>query len=1424
MSKDLQRLTLALTERQDQLWLLQNYALQLTVDRSDREVCERVADGLDAIRRHVAAVAPSEVHLRLESAVRDLRAGEVPAEGAQQVFSLVEALTSAAKGETEALRELVSLEDDLDAAVLKESPPQSEQDGSEALVDDFAEADHEDLHLFAAEARDHLRVMELNLLEFEQSNDLELVREIFRGIHSIKGGAQYLGLEATATLSHRIETLLDRIRTESIRLDQKTLSGLLRSVDVMTELIDAVEGGAPSSTDVRSVVEVIEGLLDEGAPRSDGAETGAPRSISSVEPASAPEPIESAPSDEIATSVVANEEDALADSVGTASDVEAETAELGDDELFQAEFRESLDSARELLGNLQQLVVESEKLTVATRNLHSMKGLAGLVEITPIESVTSAMDRLITSSVRHRQELPSDIVEMMDDGMKLLDSMFREYVELGNVATDVSSFVTAAETLAEREFRAANWEESDPWSVLEPPADEGPLNRAFAELIESLRAGDLVEVEDGLAALAGDAELQGYDELAAAARALASDLAQLGQDDLLVRVRELREVLPVDVLGWKEISSEPQRSFQDLVLSIPGLGSKKLERIQQAGLTSCEAVREVGLAVLAEVPGVNLEQAKMLMERCTRGLPTADPRVDREGQAELERRVLQESFDVELVQIYLATTAQQIDAAKSRIREEQEEPARQLLNDLVGAARYMGYQPIERWCSVAGEMLASVPPRFEKCNGFLSDVRKEVERLRLLHERGGSQGEGRPGADSETSELDRIFEESAENHLGHLADDVIAFFDEMNEELLGSIQHHASCIHSGATNIGRDAAVVAAEGLVETIELVWLSPEQAAAEAPRMAIGYLESLFASCGLDAPHLEISGGEDSPVEVHAATMDAPVGAGDVEDDLDPMFETLTGEGIEVQPVTVGDVPSEGDSQTGEAGRELVTEEGSMPVATESGRASAETVVGQDEAPSADVAMGQEAEPAGVPRGLVDAQSTVRVDTEKIDDLMNMMAELVVNRSSFMVLSNEVNELMTRLIDDERIGSAEARELRTVLTRYDEAMNDLGRVSNQLQQGVMRIRMMPIRTLFSRIPRLVRELSLREGRSVSLALSGEDTELDKKVLERLSDPIIHIIRNAVGHGIEPSEERIAAGKPASGRLEISAHHQGNIVVIEIEDDGRGIDYQRIQDQLEKAAKGASSQSGRWSERDLQSAIFLPGFSTSESVTDVSGRGVGLDVVKRNVEELGGQVDVASEPDKYCRFTIRIPLTMAIMQALLVRVRSETYAIPVSSVIEAEFIQRDEIYSVENQQVITVRDTVIPLIQLDQVFAYNYHLEKAPSGTSADIGAESVAPESVYVVVLQGDGREVGMVVNELVGTQDIVIKSLEDELVDARGIAGASILGDGTVTLILDVGELQRMVIDGHTDDVKRSQALRQLERLLRERRDLGIDIVN
>ncbi|MBI5442970.1 MAG: chemotaxis protein CheA, partial [Deltaproteobacteria bacterium] len=711
----------------------------------------------------------------------------------------------------------------------------------------------------------------------------------------------------------------------------------------------------------------------------------------------------------------------------------------------------------------------------------------------------------------------------------------------------------------------------------------------------------------------------------------------------------------------------------------------------------------------------------------------------------LEARIVEDDFDQDLVRIFLDTTSTRLGSVGEMLARGASSEAAELLGDMSSAAAYMGYEPLGGLFAAARTAIERPLADLGTIGGGLAEAARSVEALRQRLRPTSASGTVRR-SDAEEEELEQIFREAARSHLGDLLANVLALDLGSDPERLDAVNHHLSCLHSAATNMGRGDAVSAIEEAQAVLERALESSGAALPQAVVAGLsGLVESLYGVCGLVPPAPRVSSAPRRP-----------------------------------DPVPVPEAPS----------------------------AAAPVAPGTEASARPSLAAGVEDTDAA--RGLVEAQTTVRVDTKKVDDLMNMVAELVVNRSSFLVLSSNVREVLIRLLDSGRIGQVEARNLRHVLDRYDETTTDLGRVSNQLQEGVMRIRMMPVRTLFSRVPRLVRDLALREGKQVRVVFTGEDTELDKTVIEQLSDPLVHLLRNAISHGLETHSDRTAAGKAVEGTLRIAARHQGNMVILDVEDDGRGIDLEAVRRVLVDRGLSSQAEAARLAPRELMAALFLPGFSTARSVSDVSGRGVGLDVVKRNIESLGGQIEVFTEAGLSTRFSIRIPLTMAIMQALLVRVAEEVYSIPVSAVIQTVKVGRGDISTVEGQEVLTLRGRVVPLVRLSDVFDYRYHEE---TGQEIARRSDEVA---LYAVVLQGEGREIAVAAEGMIGSQDLVIKSLEDDLVDARGVAGAAILGDGTVTLILDVPEIQKMAVDRERyRELRKSHTMRAFDRLVRDR---------
>ena len=460
----------------------------------------------------------------------------------------------------------------------------------------------------------------------------------------------------------------------------------------------------------------------------------------------------------------------------------------------------------------------------------------------------------------------------------------------------------------------------------------------------------------------------------------------------------------------------------------------------------------------------------------------------------------------------------------------------------------------------------------------------------------------------------------------------------------------------------------------------------------------------------------------------------------------------------------------------------------------------------AKAASAAQSEDAKKAGKEAG-----SILRVDSKRIDDLLNLVSETVITKATFNQISLQFNQLQNQLHDIEAVYRDKIKSMfdslpnyltniqngmsvkdirkeindqygdvfalfdgfdtaiKTNVGKFRSTSQNLGRITAELQEGVMRIRMVPISQIFSRFPRLVRDLSKSLNKKINLVIEGEDTELDKSVIEDLLDPIMHSVRNSIDHGIEAPDERRAAGKPEEGRVLLKALNEGNMIVIEIADDGKGIDVEAVK--AKAVERGLISPNKVLTDIEAFNLIFEPGFSTAKQITSISGRGVGLDVVRRQIDKLNGTVTVSSDWGKGTKFTIKLPLTLAIIQGLLVRVGPEIYSIPITSVIESLRVKPDEIRMIDNNEVFNIRSDVISLLRLNRLF-----------------GIKTEEKQDYYFIVIVGTAeKKMGFMVDSLIGEEDVVIKPLRDQFTNSPGIAGASILGDGSVSLIIDVSQL-------------------------------------
>jgi two-component system, chemotaxis family, sensor kinase CheA len=403
-----------------------------------------------------------------------------------------------------------------------------------------------------------------------------------------------------------------------------------------------------------------------------------------------------------------------------------------------------------------------------------------------------------------------------------------------------------------------------------------------------------------------------------------------------------------------------------------------------------------------------------------------------------------------------------------------------------------------------------------------------------------------------------------------------------------------------------------------------------------------------------------------------------------------------------------------------------------------------------------------------GPAPTENLLRVDAERIDTVLNLVGELIIGKS---MLQQALNEFAMHYPKEAMRG------------RFADAMAFQSRVLNDLQRSVMKVRMVPVEQLFRRFPRMVRDVAKQCGKQVELVLSGQDTALDKSLLDAIAEPLTHLVRNAIGHGIESAEERTRSGKPAQGTIRLDAYHQGNQVIVEISDDGRGIDVQKIKTRAIERGLLKREEAGRLNEAAILDLIFRPGFSTADEITEISGRGVGLDVVQSVLHRLKGTVHLVSRPGQGSTFRLQLPLTLAIIKALLFRVEQRLYAIPLNAVAEIARAHESDIHQVDNCEVLQLRNRVLPVARLGRP------PEQRPDGR----------PEKVFVLVIATGERKIGLLVNALEGEEELVIKALDDQTAETDLVSGASILGNGHVVLILNLSAIVERFARSRPDTV-------------------------
>jgi two-component system chemotaxis sensor kinase CheA len=427
----------------------------------------------------------------------------------------------------------------------------------------------------------------------------------------------------------------------------------------------------------------------------------------------------------------------------------------------------------------------------------------------------------------------------------------------------------------------------------------------------------------------------------------------------------------------------------------------------------------------------------------------------------------------------------------------------------------------------------------------------------------------------------------------------------------------------------------------------------------------------------------------------------------------------------------------------------------VESEAAAVSASVAGGTSDSDDGEMEDEDDAQSSGAPTGLAHAvaENTLRVDAGRIDTVMNLVGELIIGKS---MLQRTIAEFERRFAKDVLRG------------KFSDALAFQSRILNELQKSVMKIRMVPVEQLFRRFPRIVRDVAKQRNKEIGLEIAGQNTDLDKSILDALAEPLAHLIRNAADHGIESASERAAAGKPVNGTVRLDAYHEGDQVVIEVSDNGRGIDREKVIRRAIERGLMSATETSRMNEAEINHLIFTPGFSTAENVTEISGRGVGLDVVKSALDNLKGSIEIETEAGKGTTFRLIVPLTLASIQALLFHVAGRLYAVPIASVVEITRVNEEEIHRVDDHEVFQLRQQVLTLVRLER-------LENLQAAERS---------KRVFVVVIGAGSRRFGLAVDKLMGEEELVIKALEDQLVTSPLVSGASILGDGTIVLILNI----------------------------------------
>ncbi|MGB6067980.1 MAG: chemotaxis protein CheW [Desulfomonilaceae bacterium] len=1166
--------------------------------------------------------------------------------------------------------------------------------------------DTEILQDYSSEARELLEEMDSSLMRVEkEGGSPDLLNNIFRAVHCIKGSAEYIGLERSSTLTHGVENLLDRVRGGAIRLDARIIDFLFRAKDLILTLIMEVADVHEEKTPISGIMEELDSFLEGSpvaspdiSPLADGAFIGDHVQTSKTE----------AQGETVLEMGVSAEP---AEMVEQPNAVEQETsssgAEMrsGDESLYEdsptvMDYSGTDEAEKKAVDNdISALAAEEELSSAEETALTENDGEPGVI--------------IAEASVEVSE---SEAAPRSDSGASL-EGTIPHILNVSLYLDDLEDGLQPAEVMV---------------SILD----------TLRHLTESMRAMDFPEaaailrsMEAHLSAIPEEQERLSSEEIENL-RAFLHDLRPWYPEGLFPleqgASRALGEVPAVEPSS--EAPLEPS-AFRQALEHIPGLEAPVITALEEAGFSSVEQLARADLHTLTSIPALTPSTAEFILK--TVGDAPAPARPPSRSRKPGGRSMLAD-VDDELLREFEGIFGE------GKILPEPYAP---------------GSNPSQS--SIASDLLEELDTVREDADReiieiFLSYAWEITDKLRRLGDKINQGAADREDMEACADLIKSIRSSSSYMDYQKLA----AFLDEWHEKVLWCADRMDSL--SSVNLAFMEESMTKFEHFLNGLEAALNSDVVPAFNgvAPvdvrqpvQRQVDQQESYAASGeGFPGPSAADQGFIDvrRPTEIMSG---APVGH-------------VTQETTSVQPDGIG------QEATTEEILRAVKSAPSMPapVAGKTPSADDETTTSEitrshDTKFFQELATARDARESSMVR-------TMRVDSTKVDVLLNQVGELVVNRSYVEQLSLELRNLHRTLLSTREVTKKEIQSVKDLGLKVGEASLSLGRVANDIQEGVMKLRMLPVGQLFNRMPRLIRDLSRRVGKSVGLEVHGGDTEVDKRVIEQIYNPLVHLIRNAVDHGIEEREDRKRVGKTEEGTIVLNAYSEGNQVVIDVEDDGAGINHEAV---IRKAIENRlleAQEAKNVPPQEIYNYLFLPGFSTSRKVTRTSGRGVGMDVVKKDVEKINGHIEIESWENQGTRISIKIPLTLAIIQTLLIRMGQHTFAVPLTSVREIIQVAPTDISTIEGFEVIKFRDETIPVLRMNEVFNLkDYDSSKHPK----------------FLVLATSGLKTVGFLVEELVGEQDVVIKPLADHVCESRGMAGSTILGDGTIALVLDVTEV-------------------------------------